>query len=187
MLEIIIGLAFLSLVGSAIFNIHGKYKPEPELIEAALIEPNNETTKFKNEFDQPVFINESEIVELSELDELHNFLLMDNTDEHEYKTDIYECGHFSRDLALNATKNDISVGAILLGKHKDFQGYNNHATNYIIIENEMYLISPQSDYLEKFIDSYSYQKYNYYKLYPDATQMPSKWRGKIQGGMEIIR
>ena len=115
--EIILGITFLSLMAGAIFNIHGKYEPEPELIEAALIESDNESIGLENEFDQTIFINEGEIIKPSKLDELHNFLLMDNTDEREYKTGTYECGHFSRDLALNATENDISIGAIWLGKN----------------------------------------------------------------------
>lgn len=63
--------------------------------------------------------------------ELQTFLENDTTDEHEYLP-WYSCGHFSRDLARNASEYNLTIGSVILGNHPVFRGYNNHIMNYVI-------------------------------------------------------
>lgn len=104
------------------------------------------------------------------LEDIESFLVNDTTDTHHYLP-YYTCGHFSRDLSYNASLHNISIGSVILGNNPVLRGYNNHIMNYIIIENKIYLIEPQTDE----ISMLNQTMYNYYRLYPDGTQVPSNW------------
>ena len=104
------------------------------------------------------------------ISELKEFLDTDKTDEHEYLP-WYTCGHFSRDLARNATEYNISMGSIILGYHPVLRGYQNHIRNYIIKNGSIWLIEPQNDQFMRLNDT----TYRYYRLYLDGTQVPSNW------------
>ena len=84
----------------------------------------------------------------------------------------YSCGHFSRDLAKNASIKNIPVGSVIFSDHQVFRGYNNHIVNYIEIDEKIYLIEPQTDKIYPLDQSI----YKYYRLYPDGAQVPSNWR-----------
>lgn len=118
--------------------------------------------------------------ENNELIEIKQFLKDDTTDQNE-RTEWYTCGHFVRDLSRNASKNNISIGAAILGNHPRFSGYENHITNYIIINGEIAIIDVFSDTiwtLNKglWMDD---QQFKYYRLYPDGTQVPSFWKARL--------
>lgn len=106
----------------------------------------------------------------AELDDIVSFLAEDQTDTHEYLP-WYTCGHFARDLARNASEHNISIGGVILGNHPVFIGYNNHIMNYFIVNESIWIIEPQTDQLMNLNDT----MYNYYRLYPDGTQVPSNW------------
>ena len=111
-----------------------------------------------------------EIVSGESIEDIESFLVNDTTDTHQYLP-YYTCGHFSRELSYNASLHNISVGSVILGNNPVLRGKNNHIMNYIIIENKVYLIEPQSD--EVFLLNQS--EYLYYRLYPDGGQVPSNW------------
>lgn len=99
------------------------------------------------------------------------FLACDNTDTHEYLS-YYTCGHFSRDLAYNASQYNISIGSIILGNRLMLKGYQNHIMNYFIEDGQIWVIEPQNDRICKIEDT----EYCYYRLYSDGTQVPSYWK-----------
>ena len=99
------------------------------------------------------------------------FLLNDTTNQHEY-LQWYTCGHFSRDLVKNATNHNITIGSVILGNHPVFRGHNNHIMNYFTENQSIWIIEPQTDEVMRLNDT----MYNYYRLYPDGTQVPSYWR-----------
>ena len=114
--------------------------------------------------------------ESNELIEIEQFLKDDTTDQNE-RTEWYTCGHFVRDLSRNASKSNISIGAMILGNHPRFSGRQNHITNYAIINGRIAVIDVYSDYIYElnkglWMDD---QQFKYYRLYPDGTQVPSFW------------
>lgn len=111
-----------------------------------------------------------EIVSGESIEDIESFLVNDTTDTNHYLP-YYTCGHFSRELSYNASLHNISVGSVILGNNPVLRGKNNHIMNYIIIENKVYLIEPQTDE----IILLNQTMYNYYRLYPDGTQVPSNW------------
>ena len=105
------------------------------------------------------------------------FLMLDNTDEHEYLP-YYTCGHFSRDLARNASEHNITMGSVILSNHPRFRGKgNSHIVNYIMMNNTIMLINPQTDEMYEMNPGMLYRGkiLKYYRLYPDGTQVPSNW------------
>ena len=109
--------------------------------------------------------------------ELQKFLLEDNTDKNE-RMPWYTCGHYARDLARNASLHNISIGSIILSNNICFRGYNNCIMNYIIYEDNLILIDPQSDQiyaLNSGLKCYD-QPCIYYRLYQDGIMVPSFWQ-----------
>ena len=103
--------------------------------------------------------------------ELQTFLEVDTTDQHEYLP-WYSCGHFSRDLARNTTEHNLTMGSVMLSDHPVFRGkWNSHIMNYVVLNDSIWLIEPQTDYIMRLNDT----MYQYYRLYPDGTQVPSNW------------
>lgn len=98
------------------------------------------------------------------------FLAKDTTDQHEYKP-YYSCGHYARDMAKNASLYNLSIGSCILGYHPTFRGYQNHIVNYIMQDTQIVIIEPQTDQMMYLNDT----MYNYYRLYPDGTQVPTYW------------
>ena len=111
-----------------------------------------------------------DIVSGESIEDIESFLMNDITDNREWLS-YYSCGHFSRDLARNASLVNITLGSAILGNHPVLRGRNNHIVNYVIIENKMYLIEPQTDG----ISLLNQTVYSYYRLYPEGTQVPSNW------------
>ena len=101
-----------------------------------------------------------------------SFLEGDNTNENEYLP-WYTCGHFARDLARNASENNLTIGSIMLGVHPTFRGHSNHLANYYIHNNTIMIIQPQTDEILPIEQTI----YIYYRLYPDGTQIPTYWKG----------
>ena len=114
--------------------------------------------------------------------EIINFLEIDTTDENEY-LQWYTWGHFTRSLAHNASEYNISMGAAILSNHPTFRGHHNHIINYIEIENVLYFIEPQTDNI-MLIDGV-FMLYQYIRLYPDCTQVPSNWRYNLAPSLII--
>ena len=110
------------------------------------------------------------------LTELSKFLQVDTTDKHEY-TAWYTCGHFARDLARNASRQSITLGGAICGSHPIFRGHQNHIINYIEINDTLYFIEPQTDYIMQ-VDEIFVQ-YRFVRLYPDGTQVPSNWKHNL--------
>jgi len=102
---------------------------------------------------------------------LNKLLQDDNTNNHTYTSGTYDCGYFSRDLAFNASKNGVIMGGAILGHNPNFNGYNNHIVNYIYVNNTLTFIEPQTDEIFDFNQS----GYEFYKLYPDGKNVPSRW------------
>ena len=108
------------------------------------------------------------------INEIQEFLENDTTDNNKYLS-WYTCGHFSRELSYNASLQNITVGSVILGYHPTFRGYQNHIMNYIIINDTVVLIEPQTDQ----ITCLNQTMYSYYRLYPDGTQVPTNWRHNL--------
>lgn len=111
-----------------------------------------------------------------DLTKLYNFLNKDTTDKHKYTT-WYTCGHFSRDLAKNASRQNITLGGAICGNHPAFRGHQNHIINYIKINDKLYFIEPQTDYIMQ-VDEIFVQ-YRFVRLYSDGTQVPSNWKHNL--------
>lgn len=106
-----------------------------------------------------------------ELDDVISFLKSDQTDTHEYLP-WYSCGHYSRDLARNASEHNLSIGSVILSNHPVFRGkWNSHIMNYFVVNESIRLIEPQLDQVIYLNNT----EYRYYRLYPDGTQVPSNW------------
>jgi len=104
------------------------------------------------------------------MDNLVAFLSSDATDQHEYLP-WFTCGHFARDLARNASAQNITIGSAIVGNHPTFLGHENHIINYIYIDNELVFIEPQTDIRMHLADVlYEWQ---FIRLYPDGTQVPT--------------
>ena len=109
------------------------------------------------------------------MESITSFLLEDKTDKGEH-SEWYSCGHFSRDLARNASEQNISMGSVILSNHPVFRGmWNSHIMNYFIINDSIWIIEPQEDHIMRLNDT----MYNYYRLYPDGTQVPSYWKSNL--------
>lgn len=106
---------------------------------------------------------------------LTEFLAADTTDQNEY-SQYYTCGHFARELSHNAHKINKTMGGAILGNFRGFRGYGNHIVNYVFINGTIVFIEPQTDDLFKLDDA----PYKYVKLYPDGTQVPSRWKYNMQ-------
>ena len=111
-----------------------------------------------------------DIVSGENIEDIESFLMNDTTDTREWLP-YYSCGHFSRDLARNASLANITLGGVILSDRSDLGGYNNHIMNYIVIENKVCLIEPQTDEISLLNQSL----YTYYRLYPNGDQVPSNW------------
>lgn len=112
---------------------------------------------------------------------LTEFLANDSTDTHEYLP-YYTCGHYSRDLARNATENNITLGSVILGYHPTFRGHQNHIMNYYMNNDIVMLIEPQTDQVLYLNDT----MYIYYRIYPDGVQVPSNWKYNLAHTGKII-
>ena len=110
------------------------------------------------------------------MDDVISFLAEDQTDTHEYLA-WYTCGHFSRDMARNASDVNLTIGSAICGNHPMFRGYQNHIINYVDINGTMYFIEPQTDNIMEL--DIVFMEYKYIRLYPDGTQVPSNWRYNI--------
>lgn len=106
------------------------------------------------------------------ISDLTQFLDDDQTDKNEYLP-WYTCGHFTRDLAKNASEYNISLGGAICGNHPVFKWYENHIINYIKINDTLYFIEPQTDRI--MILDEVFMHCNYIRLYPDGTQVPTHW------------
>ena len=111
-------------------------------------------------------------VQASPIEEIEDFLVNDTTDIHEYLP-WYSCGHFSRDLAKNASEVNLTIGSSICGNHPVFRGHQNHIINYVEINDTLYFIEPQTDHIMQLDDVF--MQYQYIRLYPDGTQVPSNW------------
>jgi len=105
-----------------------------------------------------------------QLDDIISFLEDDQTDTHEYLP-WYSCGHYSRDLARNASEYNLSLGSVILSNHPTLRGKWNHIMNYFTVNESIKLIEPQTDQIMNLNDT----MYGYYRLYPDGTQVPTHW------------
>lgn len=117
--------------------------------------------------------------ELSDMNmtQLEEFLVNDTTDEHKYLP-WYTCGHFARDLARNASDHNISIGSAIVSSHPVFRGkWNSHIINYVYIDDELVFIDAQYDVILCLDDIFF--KWEYIRLYPDGTQVPSNWDNNI--------
>ena len=114
-------------------------------------------------------IRQPEVSNISD-GELQNFLTLDQTDTKEY-TNVFQCGHFSRQLAKNATAYNITLGGAILGHDPSFRGYDNHIVNYVYINGTIQFIEPQNDQLMRLNQS----GYEYFKLYKNGKYVPSRW------------
>ena len=103
------------------------------------------------------------------------FLAADTTDTHD-RTPWYTCGHFSRDLAYNASKHNITLGGIILTNDIFGRSKNNHLMVYFIENNTIYTIESETDQILPLTDSL----YTRYRLYSDCSQMPSYWGNQKQ-------
>ena len=105
------------------------------------------------------------------INEIQEFLENDTTNNNTYLL-WYTCGHFSRDLARNASEQNITIGSVILSNHPVFGGkWNSHIMNYVMDNEIIYFIEPQTDVITYLNQS----MYEYYRLYPDGIQVPSNW------------
>jgi len=112
-----------------------------------------------------------------QLDDIISFLEDDQTDTHEYLP-WYSCGHYSRDLARNASEYNLSIGSVILSNHPVFRGkWNSHIVNYVMINDNIVIIDPQTDSLFAMNPGMMFDGkfFKYYRLYPDGAQVPSHW------------
>lgn len=107
------------------------------------------------------------------------FLFKDTISDKSYGMGPYQCTQFSRDLSAAAKKAGIAIGGIILGNSPNLETYSNHALNYIIIDNVFYIINPDSDFITPWDQYIHKDRYKYYKLYPDGTQLPTTWKDKL--------
>ena len=108
--------------------------------------------------------------------ELQDFLGVDATDQNEW-TLCHSCGHFTRELAHNSSEYNITLGAAILGNHPVFRGYQSHIVNYIKIDGILYFVEPQTDNIMLLEEVF--MLYQYIRLYPDGTQVPSNWKHNL--------
>ena len=108
--------------------------------------------------------------------DINYFLEEDKTNEHEYLP-WYTCGHYARDFARNASEYNLSIGSVKLGNHPTFRGYDNHDMNYIMVNETIVIIDPQTDTIFAMNPGMTFdgRSFKYYRLYPDGTQVPTYW------------
>lgn len=109
--------------------------------------------------------------------DLDQFLEEDKTNEHKFLP-WYTCGHFTRDLARNASEHNLTIGSVILSSHPVFRGKcNSHIANYIKINDTIMIIDSQTDEVCEMNSRMLYHGkiLKYYRLYPDGTQVPSNW------------
>ena len=107
--------------------------------------------------------------------EIEDFLINDTTDQNELLP-WYTCGHYSRDLARNASEHNLTIGSVMLSNHPVFRGkWNSHLMNYFTVNGTIYLIEPQTDMIKLLGQSW----FQYYRLYPDGTQIPTYWKSNL--------
>ena len=171
---IIILTIIVSITGISIkHQQNNEYKP---IIEEKTIQINNPIIKNDTIIENiPIINNKVTINESNPLIiNLRNFLKNDVTNRKPYLP-YYTCGHYSRETAKNAAKENIILGSIIVGNHPTFQGYGNHIMNYIVVDNEIIVIEPQTDRLMTLKET----RYKYYRLYPDGTQVPTYWKNNL--------
>ena len=113
--------------------------------------------------------------------DINSFLEEDKTNEHEYLP-WYTCGHYARDLARNASEYNLSIGSVILSNHPVFRGkWNSHIVNYIMVNNTIVIICPETDQVLAFNSGLVFdgKSYKYYRLYPDGTQVPTYWKNNL--------
>ncbi|MCK5520339.1 MAG: hypothetical protein KAI81_04440 [Candidatus Marinimicrobia bacterium] len=174
----IIIIVILSLIsaGTAIAikqQQDNEYKP---IIEEKPIRINNPIIKNDTKIENiPVINNKVTINESNPLIiNLRDFLKNDITNRKPYLP-YYTCGHYSRETAKNAAKENIILGSIIVSDHPTLQGHNNHIMNYITIDDEIIVIEPQTDRLMTLKET----RRKYYRLYPDGTQVPTYWKNNL--------
>lgn len=107
------------------------------------------------------------------IDELRLFLDNDSTGESEYVL-WYNCGHAARDLVRNASEHNLTIGSAIVSNHPVFRGkWNSHIINYIYIDGEILFIDTHYDSISS-LDGIFFD-WEYIRLYPDGTQVPSNW------------
>lgn len=116
----------------------------------------------------------------AEMSTIKDFLTNDTTDQHEYLP-WYTCGHYSRDLATNASNHNISIGSVILGYNPVLRGYQNHIMNYIVSNGSIWIIEPQTDQIMMINDT----TYQYYRLYLNGTQVPTYWKYNLATEMIV--
>ena len=112
-----------------------------------------------------------------EFAQIEQFLINDTTDQHEFLP-WYTCGHYSRDLARNASEHNLSIGSVILSNHPVFGGrWNSHIVNYVMVNETIVIIDPQTDSVFAMNPGMMFDGkfFTYYRLYPDGTQVPSNW------------
>lgn len=128
------------------------------------------------------------VVEPTELDKLLQFLEEDKTDEVIYHKDpqmgmdYYVCTGFTRTLAENASKYNITMGAITLRETPTVGTCTKyyHAMNYVIIDDSFIIIEPQLDEVF-YLDLIGYHNggvYRYITIYENAQMMSNYGKGR---------
>lgn len=102
--------------------------------------------------------------ETPELDALIQFLDDDLTDEITYHydpnrgMDHFVCTGFTRALAENASKHNITLGAIGVRDYLNIKASRyRHAMNYVIADGKFYIIEPQDDWIYELSDMQFYE------------------------------
>lgn len=111
------------------------------------------------------------------------FLEQDTTNEvnysrHEKFTIEHSCGHFTRQLCENASTHNLSMGGAILSTTKNFDGHDNHALAYFIIDHEYYFIESDNDRIYDMEYLYNSFGWEYIKLYENG-RPPTRWRGNL--------
>ena len=116
----------------------------------------------------------------AEMTDIEQFLEEDTTDQHVYLP-WYTCGHYSRDLARNASDHNLSIGSVILGNHPVFRGYGNHLVNYVMVNETIVIIDPQTDNIFAMNPGMTFddRSFKYYRLYSDGTQIPTYWNHNL--------
>lgn len=112
----------------------------------------------------------------AEITEIEQFLADDTTENNTYLP-WYLCGHYARDLVRNASDYNLSIGSVKLGNHPTFRGHDNHDVNYIMVNETIVIIDPQSDTIFAMNPAMTFdgRLFKYYRLYPYGTQIPTYW------------
>ena len=74
------------------------------------------------------------------VEELEWWLAQSTISEREYQAEFYDCDNFTRDLATEAMRDNRMIGI-----YRDRTGETPHLLNFTVINNELYLIEPQTD------------------------------------------